>query len=206
MGARCIRLGSFIALVVTAAWCASATAVETPRCGGDCDGDAQVTVNELVVAVGIVLEVRPIERCQAADHDSSGTVEVNELVRAVRHVLEGCPTDGGAVFTIRACAAAEDPDGQTFRALIRDPQVIAEAESLIGAGEGRILSGGLLAGDGGFNGPWSWHLDPDTITFSDFTIELCDGCPMFVEEDLDYWLEVVRQYCPWSTEVVARER
>jgi hypothetical protein len=29
---------------------------------------------------------------------------------------------------------------------------------------------------------------------------------MFVEEELDYWLNDVGQYCPWSTEVLARDR
>ena len=37
------------------------------------------------------------------------------------------------------------------------------------------------------------------------SIELCDGCPSFVESDLDYWIDVVSSYCPWSSEVMARE-
>lgn len=174
-------------------------------CGGDCDGDGSVDVSELTAAIGIGLGSGSIETCQSADEDSSGTVDVGELVVAVQHALEGCP-ETGALFVIRACASPDDPDGQTFHALIRDPAVIAQADDLVGAGQQQILSGTLLAEDGGFNAPWSWHLHPDTIGFSDFTIELCDGCPSFVEADLDYWLERVGTYCPWSTEVVERER
>lgn len=182
------------------------TGTETPSlCSGDCDGDGSVTVDELVTIADIALAARPLEDCAAADVDSSQTIDVGELLLAVRRALEGCPAEG-AVFKIRACASLEDPEGQTFHALIRDPAVIAQAEELVGAGQQQILSGALLAGDGGFNGPWSWHLDPDTIGFSDVTIELCDGCPSFVEENLDYWLGVVGQYCPWTTEVVERER
>jgi hypothetical protein len=200
-------VGIAITFVAAFVWSCSLAAAQTrPGCAGDCDGDGEVTVNELVTAVGIGLAVRPIEACPPADVDSSGTVEVGELVRAVRAALEGCPSDSGALFLIRACASPDDPDGQTFHILIRDPAVVAEAESLVGAGHQKIVSGPLRPGDGGFNSPWSWHLDPDAIGFADFTIELCDGCPEFVESDLDYWLGTVGQYCPWTTEVVARER
>ena len=200
--------GVAIALVAAFVWCSGVLAAVQagPGCAADCDGDGVVTVSELVTAVGIGLGVRPVEACPPADVDSSGTVEVGELVQAVREALEGCPSETGALFLIRACASADDPDGQTFRVLIRDPAAIAEAESLIGAGQQKTLFGPLRAGDGGFNAPWSWHLEPDAIGFADVTIELCDGCPKFVENDLDYWLGTVRQYCPWTTEVVARER
>jgi hypothetical protein len=163
-------------------------------------------VNELVTGVRISLEIMPVEACIALDSDSSGTAEINEIIDAIRHALEGCPTEEEALFLIRACSSPENPDGETFRALIRDPTVIATAESLVGAGQQQILNGALVAGDGGFNAPWSWHLDPETVGFTDLAIELCDGCPLFIEEDLEYWLDVVGRYCPWSTEVVARER
>jgi hypothetical protein len=163
-------------------------------------------VNELVTAVSITLASKPIDDCIAVDTDSSGTVAINELVQAVGYALRGCPVEDGAVFLVRACASAENPDGEIFRALIRDPSVIATAQSLIGAGQQQIISSALIAGDGGFNAPWSWHLDPDTVGFSDLAIELCDGCPMFIEQDLDYWLNTVGHYCPWSTEVLQRER
>jgi hypothetical protein len=35
-------------------------------------------------------------------------------------------------------------------------------------------------------------------------IELCDGCPQMVEDDLDYWVETVGRFCPWSTRVLER--
>ncbi|MEM1665102.1 MAG: hypothetical protein QXQ31_04010 [Zestosphaera sp.] len=62
-----------------------------------------------------------------------------------------------------------------------------------------------MRGDGGFNKPWSWHLDPDTVEVADATIELCDGMPSFVESELEYWLNVVKRYCPWNTKVIAEE-
>lgn len=112
-----------------------------------------------------------------------------------------------AVFRVRACAGSgHAPAGEEFRVLIRDPGLIAEAESLVGAGQQKIVSGRLAPGDGGFNAPWSWHLEPATVELVDIAIELCDGCPSFIEDDPDFWFDSVGRYCPWSTEVVARER
>ncbi|MFZ8791080.1 MAG: glutamine amidotransferase-related protein [Thermosphaera aggregans] len=72
-------------------------------------------------------------------------------------------------------------------------------------GRGGVVTGELRAGDGGFNKPWSRHLDPGTARVADLTIELCDGMPSFAEAELDYWLNVVKRYCPWSGRVVAEE-
>lgn len=186
------------------ALCAEVAAAGEPvACGGDCDGDGRVVVSELVTAVRINLESASIASCRAVDTDASGTVAVSEIVRAVGHALRGCAA-AEAVFIIRACASPENPAGEIFYVLIRDPDVIATADSLIGPGPQLIIAGALRAGDGGFNAPWHWHLDPDSIAFADFAIELCDGCPSFVEEDLEYWIGTVNQYCPWSTEVLGR--
>lgn len=101
------------------------------------------------------------------------------------------------LFTIRAC------DNETFRVRINDPIVAAEAAARLGKGTGRVLTGRLLRGDGGFNAPWGWHLDPSAVAFADATIELCDGCPSHLQENLDYWIDTVRHFCPWSAEVIA---
>lgn len=72
------------------------------------------------------------------------------------------------------------------------------------AGTEGVISGELLPGDGGFNEPWSWHLDPATVHAPDFAIEVCDGRPSMVEGDLGYWLGTLGQFCPWGAKVVAR--
>ncbi len=59
-------------------------------CGGDCDGDAAVTVDELVRAVNIALGALPLEDCPSADINGSGTVTVGELITAVSNALNGC--------------------------------------------------------------------------------------------------------------------
>ncbi len=111
----------------------------------------------------------------------------------------------GALFTVRACESSEAvPGGETFRIRIHDSEMIAEAERLVESDDQRVLNAPLRRGDGGFNAPWSWHMDPDEITFADLTVEVCDGCPHMIEEDLDYWIDTVGRYCPWSTDVIER--
>ena len=55
----------------------------------------------------------------------------------------------------------------------------------------------LERGDGGFNKPWNWHLKPDTVRMVEVSIELCDGTPSLVENELEYWLGTIKSYCPW---------
>lgn len=68
------------------------TTTPTPRpvCPGDCDGDGNVTVAELVRAVSVALDEGSRD-CAAADENGDGTVSVGELIRAVNAALAGCP-------------------------------------------------------------------------------------------------------------------
>jgi YVTN family beta-propeller protein len=60
-------------------------------CGGDCDGDGTVSINEIVTGVAIALDVLSLNQCAACDEDGNGAVTVDDLVRAVSHALDGCP-------------------------------------------------------------------------------------------------------------------
>jgi subtilisin-like proprotein convertase family protein len=62
-------------------------------CIGDCNGDCQVGIAELIIGVNIALEEQDLDRCMSFDDDSSQTVSVSELIRAVNHALDGCPGD-----------------------------------------------------------------------------------------------------------------
>lgn len=67
------------------------TATPTPpACDGDFDGDAQVTVDEIVRAVGNALTGCSPDTCDG-DFDGDGQVTVDEIVKMVRHALDGCP-------------------------------------------------------------------------------------------------------------------
>ena len=75
----------------------TATASPTPTgdagaCAGDCDGDAQVSINELIQGVNIALGNVAVASCAAFDRDGNGQVTVNELIAAVNNALGGCPS------------------------------------------------------------------------------------------------------------------
>ena len=65
-------------------------------CSGDCNEDGQVTVDELVRAVGAALEEPVPLACWQADTSGDGRVSVDEIVRGVRGALSGCPPEHGS--------------------------------------------------------------------------------------------------------------
>lgn len=87
---------------------------------------------------------------------------------------------------------------------ISNAAVVAEAEALMRTGEERWAAGVIRRGDGGFNAPWHWHLDPATVSFAEVTIEACQATPTYIEQTLDYWIGFGR-VCIWGL-IEARER
>ncbi len=59
-------------------------------CAGDCDGDATVSINELITGVNIALGNSPASACPAFDGNGDGEVAINELIAAVNVALAGC--------------------------------------------------------------------------------------------------------------------
>lgn len=116
----------------------------------------------------------------------------------------GCDSSSDDALPAEATYAIEVAGVETFNIHLDDAAAIQEAERLLDTGASRNVAGRLMRGDGGFNAPYGWHLDPATVEFADITIELCDGLPSFIDEDLDYWVDTVGQYCPWGVTVVAR--
>lgn len=63
-----------------------------PACAGDCDGSGQVSINELLLGVNILIGSASPDQCHPVDSNGDGRVAVNELVQAVNAALGGCPT------------------------------------------------------------------------------------------------------------------
>lgn len=74
-----------------------------------------------------------------------------------------------------------------------------------GESEATIPNGLIVEGAVFYNQPWSWHIDSEDIHMAEMTIELYDGLPSFVESELEYWLETVHRYAPWSATIKAIE-
>ena len=108
---------------------------------------------------------------------------------------------GGVVATFQVGRAG----GQRFQVFLSHPEAVGQVLALQrGESTASIPIGPLRPGPGPglHNAPWSWHLAPLETRMAQFTIELCDGTPQFVEDDLDYWMANVRLYCPWTAVLV----
>jgi len=58
-------------------------------CAGDCNGDGQVTIDELITLVNVSLGEAPLA-CPSADLNGDGTISIDELMVAVNNALLGC--------------------------------------------------------------------------------------------------------------------
>lgn len=108
---------------------------------------------------------------------------------------EGLEPVGSRTFVIEV-------SGERFTVRVTDPVEITKFESRKANGQVGVISGKLVEGDGGFNSPWSWHLDPASVHAPDLTVEVCDGRPSMVEADLQYWITNVVYFCPWGASVI----
>jgi hypothetical protein len=106
---------------------------------------------------------------------------------------------GGVLATFRSV-------DQTFKVFVTNPATIAalfalqRGEATASIPNGRILRG---SGPGKHNAPYSWHFDPADVEMADFTIEVCDGAPSYVESHLAEYVDVIGRYCPWGAKLVA---
>jgi hypothetical protein len=70
---------------------ATATATGGIACAGDCDGDGEVAINELITLVNIALGLQPVSACPAGDINRNDEIAINEIITAVNNALNGCP-------------------------------------------------------------------------------------------------------------------
>ncbi|MGV8912391.1 MAG: hypothetical protein ACOH14_07225 [Rhodoglobus sp.] len=99
-------------------------------------------------------------------------------------------------------ATFEVAGGEQYKIELATPELIEHAKALL-AGENlaAIPNGLVVRGDSSVNEPWSWHIDPATLEFANVTIEVCDGIPQYVEDEI----VTSDRFCPWSAKVVAVE-
>ncbi len=100
----------------------------------------------------------------------------------------------GVIVTFRVAGA------ETYKILLTDPADIEIARKLLAGEEApRIPNGVVVRGDPGVNEGYSWHIDPASVEFADMAMEVCDGRPSDVEQQII----TSDRYCPWSAEVIA---
>jgi len=113
--------------------------------------------------------------------------------------LSAC--SGGSTVAVPSVATFQVVD-QTFKIELITPELAQHAIDLMNGEEiAAIPVGTIVRDDPSVNEPWSWHIDPQTLEFADFTTEVCDGLPEYVE-DGTLTSDI---FCPWLTTVVAIE-
>ena len=110
------------------------------------------------------------------------------------------------VLPARAVFVVEVAGLERFKVELHEAGLIAAATALLGSGERAGVAGDLVAGDGGFNPPYHWHLAPASVQFAMSRNETLDAMPSDVEEQIQHWLGDLKQYCPWASRIVAREK
>ena len=63
-----------------------------PPCLGDCDGNGEVTVDNLLLMVNISLGSAALSECPVADGNGDGQITVDEIISAVNISLTSCPS------------------------------------------------------------------------------------------------------------------
>jgi Ca2+-binding EF-hand superfamily protein len=60
-------------------------------CGGDCNDDGEVTVDELLTMVNIAQGHASVSACRAGDANHDGVITIDEIIAAVNNALNDCP-------------------------------------------------------------------------------------------------------------------
>jgi len=110
-----------------------------------------------------------------------------------------CPErENGAEITFLIAGAEE------ITLWITNDAFIDEAINLMGTGETRVPNFlEVVPAPSCVDTDYTWHVDPQEVEWADVTIELCDGRPSYIEENLCSWIDEVGGWCPWSAEVVS---
>lgn len=115
------------------------------------------------------------------------------------------------VFAVPICGQQSDPQEaffvfkgddshpETFVIKLTDPQRIQQARDIIASGTRKMVAGTIIKQPVYYNSPWSYHLDPKTIGFIDFGVEVCDATIRYLEDNRDI---AFPDWCPWGSQLL----
>ena len=96
---------------------------------------------------------------------------------------------------------------ETFVFELTDPKRIQEARDILsGKQTGKThVAGIIVKSPAPYNPDWSYHLNPESISFFEMAIEVCDADIRYVEDHLDeacgHFLPGCR-WCPWGSRLL----
>ena len=118
-----------VTALFVAALCALAPRASVAQtCAGDCNGDGQVSVDEMIVAANVVLGTLDVRACPGIASGSDGAARIDDAVAAVRGSLGQCgsaraasPRDAGTPAQIELGVVSGSAGAQvTFTATLHD--------------------------------------------------------------------------------------
>lgn len=121
--------------------------------------------------------------------------------------LSSCTTSSNGDNTTRYFEFTHKDEEITYSFIAKtsDPDVISTVEEELNkpfSERSLHINGDIARGNDGHNTNWSWHFIPGEWNLVELSAEVCDGRPGMVEEDLDYWVDQVGYFCPWSSRVL----
>ncbi|MBI3786519.1 MAG: hypothetical protein HY270_24280, partial [Deltaproteobacteria bacterium] len=63
-------------------------------CVGDCNGNGEITIDEIIKMVNIALGTAMLDTCSPGDGNGDGDITVDEIISAVSTSLSSCPAGG----------------------------------------------------------------------------------------------------------------
>jgi hypothetical protein len=90
--------------------------------------------------------------------------------------------------------------------LVDDVKIAHARQILAGTEKQRVhVSGIVVKASAPYNLAWSFHLSPESITFFEFAVEVCDASIKYVAEHIDEvggsFLPASR-WCPWGSRLL----
>ena len=91
-----------LAVAAAAVFVIASSATSAQSCAGDCDGNGNVGVDELVREVRMALEGGGTAQCPPADTDGDHVLSIGELTAAVGKAINGCTASGAKFAEIQS--------------------------------------------------------------------------------------------------------
>ena len=120
-------------------------------------------------------------------------------------MIVGCNSTGTTPgVDLRYFEFVDTTHNETFVAATADPEVIDNVESQLTKPKDERnlhINGAIARGERDYNPGYPWHFVEGEWNLAEVSVEVCDGRPSFVTDDLDYWVDDVGRFCPWSSRV-----
>jgi uncharacterized protein (TIGR03437 family) len=100
-----------------------------------------------------------------------------------------------------------DGVSDTFVIRLTDPARIQTARNILSGTETQLrhVSGMVVKALAFYNVPWTYHFDPNSISFFSFATEVCDSSPRYVQQHLAEVggaLLPGNRWCPWGSKLI----